>query len=210
GYLAFSVAIIKAFAVPELFVWLSLQSLVVVATAVWFRSRFIVVANFGIYLAVIIGYLIVASEESGISIGFGIVALASARILNWQKDRLELKTELMRNAYLFSAFAVFPYALFHLVPSGFVSLAWTGTALLYYLMNMVTRSQKYRWMGHMTLMLTALYVVVIGIVQLTPTLRVVSFLALAAVLLAVSMIFTRRSKRRMSKGEIDGTRPGTG
>ena len=47
-------AIIKASGVPELFVWLSLQSLVVVTTAIWFRSRFIVIANFLIYVAIVI------------------------------------------------------------------------------------------------------------------------------------------------------------
>ena len=60
---------------PEVFVWLSLQSVIVVATAVWFRSRFIVVANFLIYVAIILGYVIVAKTETGISLGFGLYIL---------------------------------------------------------------------------------------------------------------------------------------
>lgn len=200
GYLALSVAIVRQFSVPNVFVWLSLQSIVVVATAVWFRSRFIVVANFGIYLAIIVGYLVVATEETGISLGFGIVALASARILNWQQDRLELKTELMRNAYLGAAFAVFPYALYYLVPRDYVSLSWMALAMFYYGMNALIRAQKYRWMGHLTLLLTVLYVVVIGIIELPPTYRIVSFLVLAVVLLAVSMVFTRlRAKKKATQ-----------
>jgi hypothetical protein len=70
--------------------------------------------------------------------------------------RLELKTELMRNAYLLSAFVVFPYALYHLVPGRYVGLAWVGLALFYYLMNLIVRSQKFRWMGHVTLLFTRL------------------------------------------------------
>ena len=47
----------------------------------------------------------------------------TARLLNWQQSRLELKTGLMRNAYLLSAWLVFPYALYHLVPGKDVGLA---------------------------------------------------------------------------------------
>jgi len=210
GYMALSVAIVRAFAVPDLFVWLSAQSLIVVATAIWFRSRFIVVANFVIYLSIAVAYLVVGGEESGISVVFGIVALASARILNWQKDRLELKTELMRNAYLLSAFAVFPYAASHLVPPEYVSLAWLGLAGFYYLMNMVVHAQKYRWMGHLTLLLTVVYLLFVGIARLTPTYRIVSFLALGTVLLIGSLIFTRIRSRRKGGDEKDHPEGGDG
>jgi hypothetical protein len=190
GYAALSLAIIKASVVPEVFVFLSLQSVVVVATAVWFRSRFIVLANFLIFVAVILGYVVVAERETGISIGFGIVALVSARILNWQKDRLELKTELMRNAYLVSAFLVLPYALHHLVPGKYVGLAWVGLALVYYVLNLVVQNRKYRWMGHATLLLTTCYLAVVGTRRFEPVYRIVSFFVLGIVLLLVSLSFT--------------------
>ena len=196
GYAALSLAIMNTSAVPVVFVWLSLQSVVVVATAVWFRSRFIVVGNFLIYLAIILGYLFVAQRETGISIGFGLVALVSARILSWQRDRLELKTELMRNAYLLSGFVVFPYALYHLVPGRYVGLAWVGLALTYYVLNLGVRSPKYRWMGHATLLLSMLYVVVVGISRFEPVYRIASFLVLGIVLLIVSLSFTRLRRRQ--------------
>ncbi|MFH0990845.1 MAG: hypothetical protein V1799_12595 [bacterium] len=197
GYQALSIALLFSFGVPEVFVLLSLQSLLVVATAILFRSRFIIVANFIIYLFIVTGYLVVAEQETGISIGFGIVALLSARILNWKKERLELQTEMMRNAYLVSAFLVFPYSLYHLVPQGYVALAWVAVALFYYFMNTIIKNQKYRWMGHLTLILTALYVLVIGIIQLELIFRVISFLVLGIVLLSVSIFFTRlRLKKR--------------
>jgi uncharacterized membrane protein len=205
GYAALSVAIMKASTVPEVFVWLSLQSVVVVATAVWFRSRFIVVANFLIYAATFLGYIVVAERETGISLGFGIVALVSARILNWRKDRLELKTELMRNAYLVGAFLVFPYALYHLVPGRHVGLAWVGLALVYYVLNLVVQNRKYRWMGHATLLLTTCYLVIVGTRQFEPVYRIVSFLVLGTVLLIVSLSFTRwRSRQRAKSVEQPG------
>jgi len=203
GYMALSMAILKASALPDVFVWLSLQSVLVVATAVWFRSRFIVVANFLIYAAIMLGYVIVADRETGISVGFGLVALVSARILNWQKDRLELKTELMRNAYLLAAFLVFPYALFHLVPGGYVGLSWIGLALFYYLMNFIVRNRKFRWMGHVTLLLTTLYLLVVGTSRFGPVYRVLSFLVLGTVMLVVSLVFTRvRRRQRASENSM--------
>ncbi len=190
GYGALSMALIKASAVPNMFVWLSAQSLLVVTTAIWFRSRFIIVANFLIYLTVVAGYMILVRKENGISLVFVLVALTSARILNWQKDRLELKTELMRNAYLTCVFIVFPYALYHLVSGAWVALSWVCIALFYYLMTFLTKSHKYRWLGHNTLLLSVVYILIMGIGKLQGTQRILSFLVLGTVLLAVSLVFT--------------------
>jgi len=195
GYLALSVAIIKAAEIPQVFIWLSLQSVAVVTTAIWFRSRLIVVANFVIYVAIVAAYMALARVETGISVAFGVVALGTARLLNWQGARLELKTDLMRNAYLVSALVVFPYALYHLVPAAWVGLAWVGAALFYYGMNLIVRNRKYRWMGHATLLFTALYLLVAGISRLEPLPRNLSFLVLGAVLLGVSIVFTRLRAR---------------
>ncbi len=195
GYAALNMALIKATEVPDLFVWLSAQSLLVVTTAIWFRSRFIIVANFLIYLAVVVCYMVLVEKESGISLVFGLVALTSSRILKWQKDRLELKTELMRNAYLTSAFIVLPYAFYHIVPPAWVALSWVGIALFYYVMNLLTKARKYRWMGHNTLLLTVAYILVMGIGRLEGAQRIISFLVLGTVLLVVSLVFTMMRAR---------------
>lgn len=196
GFAALSFAIIKATQPPDVFVWLSVQSVVVVATAIWLRSRFIIVANFAIYLAILACYVAVAREERGISLGFGVVALVTARLLGWKQKRLELKTEFMRNAYLVVAFLVFPYALYHLVPVAWVGLAWVGAALLYYALSAILHNPKYRWMAHATLVLTALYLVIVGISRLEPLFRNLSFLVLGAAFLIVSLVFTRLRRRR--------------
>lgn len=200
GYMALSMAIMKAAPLPEVFVWLSLQSVLVVATAIWFRSPFIVVANFLIYTGIVLAYVVVAKSENGISLGFGLVALLSARILKLKQERLELKSELMRNAYLLSAFIIFPYALYHLVPGRYAGLAWVGVALFYYAMNLLIRNQKYRWMGHGTLLLTALYLVIVGVSRFEPIYRNLSFLVLGSVLVAVSLVFTQLRRKRPPVG----------
>jgi hypothetical protein len=191
GYAALSVAIIAQFKLPNFFIWLSWQSIIVISTAIWFRSKFIIVANFLIFAMLFFVYLIMAGRISTISLSFGFVALLSARILNWQKDQLELKTEMMRNAYLVSAFFVFPYALYHIVPEGYIALSWIGVTLFYFLMSVVLNNKKYRWMAILTLLLTVTYILIIGIVKLDPALRIASFLVLGIALMAISVIYTR-------------------
>jgi hypothetical protein len=198
GYTAMSAAIVAQFPMPDFFVWLSWQSVIVVSTAVWFRSRFIVVANFMIYVIVFVAYLSSAATVGWVSVSFGIVALVSARILNWQKDKLALKTEHMRNAYLASALLFLPYALYNSVPPHFVSVSWLVLAALYYVAGRVLKSRKYRWMALLTMSLTILYVFIVDLTTVDPAVRIVSFIAVGSALLGISMIYSRK-KRTVSK-----------
>jgi uncharacterized membrane protein len=204
GYMALSVAIIDSFPMPDFFVWLCWESIIVLGTAVWFRSRFIVVANFGIYAIVFLAYLIAAPSVSIVSVSFGVVALLSARVLNWQKDRLTLKTEMMRNAYLASALFVIPYALFHSLPAEYVTLSWLLVALLYYIVSRVLKNRKYRWMALVTTGFAVLHVFVIDLVGLDPVYRIISFVVLGTALLVISMVYTRRKAGASSSRESMG------
>jgi hypothetical protein len=191
GYLALSVAIIIQFEVPNFFIWLCWQSLLVLSTAVWFKSRFIVTANFVIYLLIIIAYLIYEGKINTVSISYGIVALLSARILNWKKDTLELKAEYMRNSYLFIALLIIPYALYNVLPSGFVGLSWLAVAIIYYSLSVILKNKKYRWMALLTLLLTIVYVLILGISSSSSSYKIISFLILGIVLILLSIIYSR-------------------
>lgn len=195
AYLALSVAIILQFNIPDYFIWLCWQSIVVVSTAVWFRSKFIIVANFGIYLAIFFAFLAFGGKVDFVSISFGLVALISARILNWKKERLELKTEQMRNAYLLTALFVIPYALYNTVPSGFVSLSWIAVSILYYVFSLLLKIEKYRWMSLATLLLTVVYVFIIGITSSDWLYKIVSFIVLGIVLLSLSIIYSKKKSK---------------
>lgn len=206
GYTALSVAIIARFHEPESLIWLCWQSLIVISTAIWFRSKFIIVANFAIYLLIFFAYLIFAGKVGAVSLSFGIVALLSARIMNWQKHRLELQTEMMRNAYLIAAFFVFPYSFYHFVPESYISLSWMGVAVFYYIVSLILNNKKYRWMALLTLLLTVFYVFVIGIAKLEPVYRIVSFIVLGIMLLGISLIYTRKRAKVVSR-ETKGNLP---
>ncbi|MDP2039421.1 MAG: hypothetical protein Q8L04_18750, partial [Ignavibacteria bacterium] len=194
GYLAMSIAIVGFFPKPDFFVWLCWESLIVVSTAVWFKSKIIIVTNFVFYVLIYFSYLILAGSFGLISLTFGVVALLSARILNWQKARLELQTEMMRNAYLASALFIFPYALYHIVPNDFVGLSWMIVSLVYYLLSRYFQNKKYRWMSILTLLLTVVYMVLFGTTNLSPTYRILSFLFLGTALILVSISYSKRKR----------------
>ncbi len=202
GYLALSCAILLLSRIPDTFIWLSWQSVIVLATAIYFRSRFIVVTNTVFFVVLLLSYLISASGVGAISLSFGAIALISARILNLQKHRLEIKTELLRYCYLGAAFVAFPYALFYTVPEGYIPLSWMGVALFYYIMHRILKNQRYQLMALLTLTLTVVYVAIIGIVRLDPALRIVSFLVLGTVLLSVSIIYSRIKRTQKNPHEV--------
>ena len=198
GYTALSVAIIAQFGGTDYFVWLSWQSMLVISTAVWFRSKFIIVANFVIFLIIFFAYLVLVHAVDWISLSFGIVALVSARVLNWKKHRLELKTEMMRNAYLVTAFFIFPYTLYHLLPAGYTGLSWVLIAGIYYILSRTLTNTKYRWMAIGTLLLSVVYVFIIGMTFLDPVYRIVLFLVLGTVLLVTSIVYTKSRSKKLT------------
>ena len=202
GYTSLSAAIIDQFGQPEVFIWLCWQSLLVISMAIWYKSKIIIFANFFIYVTIILGSLAIADDTGPISLSIGIVALLSARIMNFQKDRLDLKTEFMRNAYLVIAFLSLPYAAYTLLPEGYVSFAWLLIAGFYFGMSIILKNSKYRWMGIMTLALSIIYVITIGIVRFSSEMRIITFVILGIVLLATSIIYTKaRNKKSAQKKE---------
>lgn len=195
AYVALSFAIINLFTGSDIFILLCWQSLLVVSTAVWFRSKLIIVSNFVIYVFVFIAYLISVQTVSLVSASFGVVALLSARILNWKKEELELQTEQMRNAYLIVALLVIPYALYHSLPVNYVSYAWVAVALVYYWLSNLLKNKKYRWMSLATLLMTVVYVLIFGITTEETTDRILAFLVLGVILLLMSLIYTKKKTK---------------
>ncbi len=191
AYLSLSTAILSAVPQPHSFIFLAWQSLLVISTALWFRSQIIVSANFFIFLLIFIVYMVVQGNVASVSLSFGIVALLSARIMNFQKNRLQLQTEMMRNAYLGSAFFILPWAMYHIVSPAWVIVSWISIALLYFGLSRLLSNVKYRWMGIGTMMVTVIYIFIIGIQNPDPFLRIASFLILGLSLLGISVMYNK-------------------
>jgi hypothetical protein len=200
GYTILSIAIVSKFENPDFFIFLIWQSIIVISTAIWYRSKFIIVANFVIYLMIFISYLIMVQDITIASLSFGIVALLSARIMNWQKENLDLKTEIMRNAYLACAFVMIPYTLYHTVAGQYIIISWMGVSIGYYILSRILSNNKYRWMALLTLFMTVIYILIIGIVRLDPVYRILSFLILGIVLISISLTYSRIKLRKSGSG----------
>ena len=121
GYMALSISIYGQAGIPAVFLWLALQSLLVVSMALWFRSRFLVVVNAIIFLTILLAYVAAFPSSDWVNFSFALVGHASARIMNWQKERLTLRTELLRNFYLGTGFLFVLYALYHALPPASMS-----------------------------------------------------------------------------------------
>jgi uncharacterized membrane protein len=119
----------------------------------------------------------------------------TARLLNWQNERLELRTALMRNFYLGAATVAVPYGLYHTVPPGWVSTSWLLAAGVYFGVSIWLKNAKYRWMAMGTVFATVVYVFVFDLSRLAPAYRIVSFLVLGVVLLVISLFYGRRRRQ---------------
>jgi uncharacterized membrane protein len=191
GYLALSISIYGYAKIPDAFLWLSIQSLLVVSMALWYRSKTLIVMNSLIYAGILLAYFAASPSTDSVNFSFAIVALASARVMNWQKERLTLRTDLLRNIYLAIAFVLIFYALYCAVPGRYVSLSWTATAVAYFLLSYLLGSIKYRWMAISAVLVTVGYLFVVDLAHLDPVFRVAAFLFLGLMALAISLFYTR-------------------
>mgnify|MGYP005844073663 CR=1 FL=1 len=200
AYASLSVAILSYFATPFNLVLLSWQSLLVVSTALWFRNKIIVVTNFFIFLAILIAYLFMIEKISWITSGFGIIALISARVINWQKERLELKTENLRNFYLLIAFLIFPWIIYSNLSSHYVGIALIILAFIYYTIGKLIDNKKYRIMASGTLILSLIYIMIFALTTDESDYRAISFLLVSFSLIITSIVY---AKERFKGKEIN-------
>jgi len=196
GFMAMSVSVYGYTGLPNAHLLLALQSLLVMSMALWYRSKIIVVVNTMLYLMILLIYVIAYPSVDSINIIFALVALASARVLNWQKERLTLQTEILRNLYLVSAFFMVLYSLQQVVPAQYVTLSWTLAAAGYLGMSFILQNIKYRWMAIFTFIATAIYLFVVDLASLQVGYRVLAFLFLAAISLATSVYYAKRLRKK--------------
>ncbi len=191
GYIFLSFAIVNQFEIPQVFIWLCWQSILVISTAIWFRSKIIILANFMIYLVIALSTLSLSDNYAWSTLNVGIVSLLSARILNAKKDRLELKTESMRIAYLVVAFIIIPLSTFQIVSQDYVGFTWLGLGLIYYGLSIILKNNKYRWMAIATLGITILYTLILTVMNPENELQVLSFIVSGIVLILISIFYTK-------------------
>jgi hypothetical protein len=195
GFMAMSIALYGLVGLPRVYLLLSVQSLIVVSMALWFRNRLIVIMNSLLFLAIFSIYLISSKSVNGVNISFALIALISARIINWKRERLKIQTDFLRNLYLFEGFIIVLIALFHAVPKQFITLSWTIAALLYFLLSFVLKNVKYRYLALGTMICAAFYLFIVDLARIELIYRVLALLFLAAISIGISIYYTNRIKK---------------
>ena len=195
GFLAMSISLYGMVGLPNVYLLLSVQSLVVVSMALWFRNRLIIVMNSLLFLTILLVYLLSQKSVDGVNFSLALVPLISARIINWQKERLNIKTDFIRNIYLTEGFFMVLFALYHGLPRQFVTLSWTGAALLYFFLSFLLKNIKYRYMALGTMICAAIYLFIIDLASIGIIYRVLALLFLALVSIGISIYYSNRVKR---------------
>jgi hypothetical protein len=195
SFLAMSVAFYGIFGLPKAYLLLSLQSLLVVSMALWFRSRFIVVMNTILYLGLMVFYLNNSEQFNTTNFSFMLVAFISARVINWKKDRLKIKTEVIRNLYLIAGFIMTLVAFYHACPASYITASWIFAAVLFFLLSLLIKNIKYRWLAIAMMITSAVRLIFVDMSSINIGYRVLVFLALAIISILISILYTKHFKR---------------
>jgi hypothetical protein len=195
GFMAMSIALYGIFGLPRVYLLLTVQSLLVVSMALWFRNRLIIVMNSLLFLTILIVYLLSSKNISVVNFSFALIALISARIINWKSSRLNIKTDLIRNLYMLEGFFMMLLALLHAVPRQFVTFSWTMAALLYFIISLLLKNIKYRYMALGTMICSAFYLFLVDLARIEIIYRVLALLFLAAISIGISIYYTNRVKK---------------
>ncbi|HEY3373351.1 MAG TPA: hypothetical protein VGK10_21080 [Prolixibacteraceae bacterium] len=196
GFVALTVTIYGIYHFPQAYFYLAIQSLLVVSMAIWFRSKFIVVMNSLMFLTLLLIYLSTSVPGDAMNISFSLVALATARILNWKKERLTIRTEMIRNFYLLTAFPMVLFTLYHLVPEQYITLSWALAAVAYILLSILLKNIKYRYMALGTMIAASLFLFLVDLARIELVYRVIALLSLAIISLGLSFYYTKKLKRK--------------
>lgn len=201
SFVALSITIAGIYHFPLAFLLLSIQSLLVIIVALWFRSRFMVIMNTILFVGLLIAYFATGEILHGINFSFALVALGSARILNWRKQRLEIRTELIRNIFLFTGAGMVLFSLHEAVPANFVTLSWTLSAMLFFILSVVIRNMKYRWLAIITMVITVFYLFIVDLSNISLGYRVIALMFISAISLGISIFYSRRLKNKKEEEE---------
>jgi hypothetical protein len=199
SFMALSIALYGFAGLPDGYFLLVLQSLLVVSIALWFRSQIIVVANAFLFVTILLIYMLTSESLDLINFTFAIAALANARILGWRKERLTLKTDYFRNMYLFIAVFMLLYSLNKALPSQYVTLAWTATAIGFFVLSIFLGNIKYRYLSILIIVITGGHLFFVDLGQMEIQYRIIAFLVFAIISIGVSVYYTKRIRNNQDE-----------
>lgn len=199
GFVTFSVTVYGIYDFPRAYFLLAIQSLLVVVMAIWFRSRFIVGMNTFLYILLLIFYLQTSTLIDGVNISFSLAALLTARILYWKQDKLNIKTDILRNIYLLIGVVMVLITLYHLMPDRFIALSWTFVAVVFFGLSFILKNAKYRYLALGTLIAAAFYLFIVDLAKIELVFRIIALMFFAMISIGLSIYYSMKSKRKPEK-----------
>lgn len=191
GFVTLSIAFFGIYGYPRTYFLLAIQSLLVVSFAIWSRSKFIVFMNSILFVLLLIFYHSTSPQLNGVNISFTLAALISARILNWKKERLSIKTDFLRNLYLITAFVMMLITIYHLVPASFITVSWASIGIVYFLISWLLHNVKYRYMALGTIIVAVVYLFIVDLATIELVFRVLALMLIAAFSIGISIYYSK-------------------
>ncbi len=197
GFVAISVSIYGYYHFPDSFVLLICQSFLVLTLALWYRSQIITLMNTFLLLILIIVYYNISGELQAVNFSIPVVAFLSARIINWQKERLNIKTDFIRNIYLFILFFSMLYATYKGLPGQYITISWLCLSGIYLGLSIIIKNIKYRWMALANLLVSACYLFLVDLAEIELIYRIMIFLFFAVTTLVISTYYVNKIKKKI-------------
>jgi hypothetical protein len=202
GFFAISMTINGIYHLPDSFMLLICQSFLVLVLALWYRSHIITLINTFLLIFLAIGYYSTSGELNSVNFSIPVVAFLSARLINWQKERLNIKTDFIRNIYLFTLFFSLLYSTYKGLPAEYITVTWLFIAGVYFGLSILIKSIKYRWMGMANLLVSAFYLFLVDMAKTDLIFRILAFLAFAVISLGISTYYVKKLKNREPDAEV--------
>jgi len=149
-----------------------------------------------LFIGLLLTYIIIGDPLNSINCSFALVALVTARILNWKKQRLEIRTEWIRNIFLFTGAIMVLFSLHKAVPANFITLSWALSAVVFFILSILIKNMKYRWLAIITMVLTVFYLFLVDLSNISLGYRIVALMFISMISLAISMFYSRRQRSK--------------
>ena len=91
------------------------------------------------------------------------------------------------------------YTLYHLVPNQFITLSWVMAAVSYFLLSLLLKNVKYRYMALGTMIAASIFLFLVDLARIELAYRVIALLSLAIISLGLSFYYTKKLKKKVEE-----------
>ena len=84
------------------------------------------------------------------------------------------------------------FSLNEALPSEYVTLAWSASAVTFFVLSILLRNRKYRYMAIVAIIVTAGHLFFIDLAEMEVGFRVIAFIVFAIISIGVSLYYTKK------------------